>query len=90
MGRYDFLNDFDEEVVCWYLTIEVEYGKPPYLLGSYYIAGEILDQFSIDELSGEVVPNSRLRELTCGVLLQNGKFNTWERIDARRKGKAYV
>lgn len=79
---YDFLEKFSEEVVCWYLTIETEYGKPPYLVGSDYIAGRSIDDFQNEELLS--VPGSLVRKLTCGVLLTDGTFNTWDRIDQRR------
>lgn len=83
-NRYAFLQDdrITEEMMCWYLTIEVEHGKPPYLSGSYHVAGISLDEFDKEELKAG--PDSRIRLLTCGVLGTNGHFRTWAEIDEYR------
>lgn len=81
---YEFLKGMDEVVICWYLTIEVEYGKPPYLTGSYHAAGIPIDNFEIEELKAG--PDSRIRLLTSGLLCDaTGTFRTWDEVDEFRR-----
>lgn len=75
---YDFLKDYSEEVVCWYLTIEAEQGKPPLLMGSGHIAGKSIDEF--DSYNPDF--RSEIRTLTSGVLYGCGAFRTWAEIDS--------
>ncbi len=82
---YNFLKEFDEEVVCWYLTIETEYGKPPYLMHSMHIAGRHVDSFRDEELLEG--PDCVVTDLTCGTLYKDGTFKTWAQIRERRRPK---
>lgn len=78
---YDFLKNYSEEVVLWYLTIEAEQGKPPYILGSNKMAGFPIRPYYDVRSDPNHSAFEEIRTLTCGVLLEDGTFSSWERID---------